>query len=201
LCLQDVLQIIAEHQPAPLTVNNMIVHRGNGVVVNPGRQSVTIGNVISGEERNHERESDDEHEESDDEHEECDDEHEESDNYMGEPMGESGQEVGAFAKSFLCLTKEKWVLRSGTVVEDVMYKAVQNTGGRQSDILAYLHNWIINVDSQEMQALFKLEDWHEICAAVKVIPQTPDPVARALSTQFANVCTFFVQILIASNAD
>jgi hypothetical protein len=159
----------------------MIVHRGNGIVVNPGRQSVTIGNVISGEERYHERE--------------CDDEQEEYDNYMDEPMGQSGQQVGAFAKSFLCLTKEKWVLTSGTVVEDVMYRAVQNTGGRQSDILAYLHNWIINVDSQEMQALFKPEDWHEICAAVKVIPQTPDPVARALSTQFASVCTVFVEIL------
>jgi hypothetical protein len=77
---------------------------------------------------------------------------------------------------------DKWVLESGTVVEDLLYEAVAKTD--QPELLLSIHNWIVNVDCTLTKALFKPADWIEICAAVKPLPQAPESVIRDLAQRF-----------------
>ncbi|KAF9408009.1 hypothetical protein BGZ76_005950 [Entomortierella beljakovae] len=52
---------------------------------------------------------------------------------------------------------EKWQLKSGTIVENVLYIA-----GLQVETYSPIHSFMLDLDDQDTKKLFSLEDWDEI---------------------------------------
>jgi hypothetical protein len=148
----------------------MVVNQGSGVVIAPGEQTVTIGDFNYGDRRvtpiAEERHGEDQPP------------------YTPDRTPETGPILaGDIAKVFAKFRREdKWVLQSGTVVEDVLYEAADKND--HPDFLLYIHNWIINLECARTKSLFEPADWDEICAAVKPLPQAPESVVRDLMQRF-----------------
>jgi hypothetical protein len=76
----------------------------------------------------------------------------------------------------------KWKLPSGATVEDTLYRNYNSHNSRlSSEVRTSIRNWIVMVDSQEMEDLFLPQDWQDILQHVKPLPQVEDTVLRYLA--------------------
>lgn len=78
---------------------------------------------------------------------------------------------------------KKWVLSSGTCVEDVLFH-----GGKALSSESLIHSWTIDLSDWETKELFSEEDWCEIKKMVFKQPLVDENFARSLS-RFRNVLT------------
>jgi hypothetical protein len=113
-----------------------------------------------------------------------------------EPETDEDEEVSddthGVDKAFAAFEAEhKWTLPSGTIVEDVLYKAPKGKQEQELDenVLTCLRNWIIDVDSTEMAALFSSKDWTAIHRSMMPNPGVPAEFAEHLVRQFPPICT------------
>jgi hypothetical protein len=87
----------------------------------------------------------------------------------------------------------KWRLPCGTVVEDKLYEVYKfGKGGLvlSGDVEECILNFMVDLDSPDMQKLFSTIEWQEIRASVVPLPDVPFSFAKILSTRFASVCTY-----------
>ncbi|RUS27560.1 hypothetical protein BC938DRAFT_483067 [Jimgerdemannia flammicorona] len=77
----------------------------------------------------------------------------------------------------------KWVLSSGTCVEDVLIRE-----GSRLPVESMLHSWTIDLGDVETEKLFTTEEWREIKRAVCIQPKVDEYVVRSLA-RFRNVRT------------
>lgn len=80
---------------------------------------------------------------------------------------------------------QKWLLSSGTCVEDVLYRE-----GNRLPVESPLHSWVIDFDDWEIEQLFSKDDWCEIKSAFSKQPKVDEYFAKSLS-RFANVSLIF----------
>jgi hypothetical protein len=82
--------------------------------------------------------------------------------------------------------EQKWRLKTGRTVEDVLYKAYRkdpsSTAATRSG-----RDWVIDLDDDSMRGLFEPEEWEEITASLPKIPSPNDDLVLYLS-QFYDVC-------------
>src|SRR5690349_18461338 len=68
------------------------------------------------------------------------------------------EQLAEFDHAFYGLNEEKmWTLKSGRVVEKVIYKYARNL-----EYESYLHSFIINDVDKKVKLLFEKEEWKEI---------------------------------------
>jgi hypothetical protein len=108
-----------------------------------------------------------------------------------EADAETDVDLVAFEEAYSALDKaRKWTLPCGTVVEDKLYEHFTGKQNLSAGVVDCIRNWIVDVASPEMQALFTQQEWEEICASVKPIPDVPPQFAENLVKQFGvPVCT------------
>ncbi|KAF9178725.1 hypothetical protein BGZ51_007537 [Haplosporangium sp. Z 767] len=63
---------------------------------------------------------------------------------------------------------EKWILRSGTVVEDILFEA-----GKQMMDFHPIHSFMLDLSDKITRQLFSKEDWIEICSNLPDVPPYP----------------------------
>ncbi|RUS32611.1 hypothetical protein BC938DRAFT_474912 [Jimgerdemannia flammicorona] len=119
---------------------------------------------------------------------------EDQDNFEGEefevgsvPVEHEYEKCGV-AESFLKNYQEldpvcKWVLASGMVVEDVLFKKYKDVG---MELLA--HSWIIDLGDHETASLFSPADWKEISSLSLSLPQLDELTAKVM-LRFAGAST------------
>ncbi|RUP43615.1 hypothetical protein BC936DRAFT_136940 [Jimgerdemannia flammicorona] len=88
-----------------------------------------------------------------------------------------------FSESYHMNKHKKWILTSGTCVEDVLF---ENCKQLQEESL--LHSWIIDLDDNEVERMFSKEDWAEIARGMKRLPQVDEKFAKSI-VRFAEVTT------------
>ena len=76
---------------------------------------------------------------------------------------------------------QKWFLSSGKCVEDTIYEHC-----KQLPVETYLHSWIIDLDDQEAEMLFNVEEWNEIRHTVREPPEVDRTFAESM-IRFSNV--------------
>ncbi|RUP43833.1 hypothetical protein BC936DRAFT_136677, partial [Jimgerdemannia flammicorona] len=96
----------------------------------------------------------------------------------------SPSQLKHFAKSYAKMSQSlKWVLSSGTCVEDVLFRK-----GNRLPVESSFHSWIIDLGDWETEKLFTAEDWHEIKRAACIQPKVDEYLARSLA-RFRSVRT------------
>ena len=76
---------------------------------------------------------------------------------------------------------QKWFLSNGKCVEDTIYEHC-----KQLPVETYLHSWIIDLDDQEAEMLFSVEEWNEIRHTVRELPAVDRTFAESM-IRFSNV--------------
>ena len=76
---------------------------------------------------------------------------------------------------------QKWFLSSRKCVEDTIYEYC-----KQLPVETYLHSWIIDLDDQEAEMLFNVEEWNEIRYTVREPPEVDRTFAGSM-IRFSNV--------------
>ncbi|GET00917.1 hypothetical protein GLOIN_2v1552276 [Rhizophagus clarus] len=74
-----------------------------------------------------------------------------------------------------------WFLSNGKCVEDTIYEHC-----KQLPVETYLHSWIIDLDDQEVEMLFSVEEWNEIRHTVRELPEVDRTFAESM-IRFSNV--------------
>lgn len=74
---------------------------------------------------------------------------------------------------------QKWFLKSGRAVEDVLYKQGVNSP-RDSAISSLLRSWIVAVDNSTMKSWFSTAEWDEIISSVPRLPQPDTTFVQSL---------------------
>jgi hypothetical protein len=79
--------------------------------------------------------------------------------------------------------ESKWKLPSGSTVEDTLYNYFTLKGSRPtSEVSNAILNWIVMVDSKEMEDLFpEADDWLAILEQVKPLPRVSNTVLSRLA--------------------
>ncbi|PKY60380.1 hypothetical protein RhiirA4_412697 [Rhizophagus irregularis] len=77
----------------------------------------------------------------------------------------------------------KWILSSGTCVEDVIFKHCNKLSAE-----SLLHSWIIDLDDIEAEALFTVEEWKEIRREIRKLPEIDETFIDSMM-RFADVKT------------
>jgi hypothetical protein len=91
-----------------------------------------------------------------------------------------------FRASYLTFKSDlKWKLPSGSTVEDILYDTYFNKNLRPS-VRNSIRNWVVDLSSEKMQALFSESDWAAIKAEVPPLPDVDRDFVRSL-TRFAKV--------------
>ena len=75
----------------------------------------------------------------------------------------------------------KWILSSGACVEDVIFEHCNKLSAE-----SLLHSWIIDLDDNEAEALFTVEEWKEIRREIRKLPETDETFIDSMM-RFANV--------------
>lgn len=70
---------------------------------------------------------------------------------------------------------QKWVLSSKKCVEDTIFEYCKRQPSE-----SYLHSWIIDLDDQEVEKLFDIEELNEIRHAVRVLPEVDRTFAESM---------------------
>jgi hypothetical protein len=70
---------------------------------------------------------------------------------------------------------QKWVLASGKCVEDTIFEHC-----KKLSIETYLHSWIIDLDDQEAERLFTMEEWDEIKGEAHKLPKVDKTFAESM---------------------
>lgn len=102
----------------------------------------------------------------------------------------------SFVKTYKGMDPNRqWVLASGTVVEQVLFRHYQD---EKTESLA--HSWIIDVHDISVRDLFGTEDWNEICQHIPEWPEHDRLMVESMM-RFTDVCLAFssfisVQVLI-----
>jgi hypothetical protein len=92
----------------------------------------------------------------------------------------------AFRRSYAAFDDNlKWRLPSGTTVEDVFYDAYL-TKHLSSSLRATIYNWVVDLGSVKMRALFSKADWAAIRDQVSPLAPADSRFAQYLD-QFSNV--------------
>ncbi|GBC05148.1 hypothetical protein RclHR1_06060006 [Rhizophagus clarus] len=78
---------------------------------------------------------------------------------------------------------QKWVLSSKKCVEDAIFEYC-----KQQPSESYLHSWIIDLDDQEVEKLFDVEELNEIRYAVRELPKVDRAFAESMM-RFSDVKT------------
>jgi hypothetical protein len=73
----------------------------------------------------------------------------------------------------------KWQLPGGSTVEDILYQAYWNKNLRPS-VRCSIRNWVVDLGSEKMQALFSESEWAAIKAEAPPMPAADDKFARSL---------------------
>ena len=76
---------------------------------------------------------------------------------------------------------KKWILSSGTCVEDVIFEHCNKLSAE-----SLLHSWIIDLDDQEAEALFTAEEWKEIRREIRKLPEVDETFVKSVM-RFADV--------------
>ncbi|RUP47013.1 hypothetical protein BC936DRAFT_146227 [Jimgerdemannia flammicorona] len=94
----------------------------------------------------------------------------------------SSETEASFVKTYKDMDPaRKWVLSSGTVVEDVIFRKYKNMS---VELLA--HSWVIDLNNHEVASLFSPADWKEISSQTLSLPQFDVLTAKSVS-RFAKV--------------
>ncbi|CAI2186185.1 20208_t:CDS:2, partial [Funneliformis geosporum] len=89
-----------------------------------------------------------------------------------------------FDESYAKMKKtQKWILSSGTCVEDVIFEYCKELSAE-----SLLHSWIIDLDDQEAENLFTNEEWLEIRSEIRKLPKVDETFVNSM-LRFANVKT------------
>ena len=87
-----------------------------------------------------------------------------------------------FDESYAKMKKtQKWILSSGTCVEDVIFEYCKELSAE-----SLLHSWIIDLDDQEAEDLFTNEEWREIRSEIRKLPKVDETFVNSM-LRFANV--------------
>lgn len=87
-----------------------------------------------------------------------------------------------FGESYARMNKtHKWILSSGTCVEDVIFEHCSKLSAE-----SLLHSWIIDLDDQEAEALFTVEEWKEIRREIRKLPEIDESFVNSMM-RFADV--------------
>ena len=87
-----------------------------------------------------------------------------------------------FDESYAKMKKtQKWILSSGTCVEDVIFEHCNKLSAE-----SLLHSWTIDLDDPEAEALFTAEEWKEIRREIRRLPKVDEIFVESLM-RFANV--------------
>jgi hypothetical protein len=70
---------------------------------------------------------------------------------------------------------QKWFLSSGKCVEDTIYEHC-----KQLPVETYLHSWIIDLDDEETEMLFNVEEWNEIRHTLRKLPEVDGNFANSM---------------------
>jgi hypothetical protein len=82
--------------------------------------------------------------------------------------------------------EQKWRLRTGRTVEDVLYKAYRKDP--TSTIAARsAGNWVVDLDNDNMRRLFTAAEWEEVTAGLPKLPPVNEDLVGYLS-RFFDVC-------------
>jgi hypothetical protein len=82
--------------------------------------------------------------------------------------------------------EQKWRLRTGRTVEDVLYKAYRKDP--TSTIAARsAGNWVVDLDDDNMRRLFTAAEWEEVTAGLPKLPPVNEDLVGYLS-RFFDVC-------------
>ncbi|CAG8788149.1 16653_t:CDS:2, partial [Dentiscutata erythropus] len=76
---------------------------------------------------------------------------------------------------------EKWILSTGTCVEDAIYDYCINLN---EEIL--LHSWVIDLEDTDAEKLFTEPEWTEIKNSIQVLPKVDEDFAKYLQ-RFSNI--------------
>ncbi len=76
---------------------------------------------------------------------------------------------------------QKWILSSGTCVENVIFEYCKNLSAE-----SLMHSWIIDLDDQEVESLFTVEEWKEIHCEIRKLPEVDETFVKSMM-RFANV--------------
>src|SRR5207247_3647776 len=81
-----------------------------------------------------------------------------------------------FDESYAKMKKtQKWILSSGTCVENVIFEHRNKLSAE-----SLLHSWIIDLDDQEAEALFTVEEWKEICREIRKLPEIDETFVNSV---------------------
>ncbi|CAG8650922.1 3215_t:CDS:10, partial [Ambispora leptoticha] len=88
-----------------------------------------------------------------------------------------------FDESYAKMKKtQKWILSTGTCVEDAIFEHCNKL------LSESLHSWIVDLDDQEIEALFTVTELKEIRREVRRLPKVDETFVESLM-RFANVKT------------
>ncbi|RUS27504.1 hypothetical protein BC938DRAFT_483149 [Jimgerdemannia flammicorona] len=107
---------------------------------------------------------------------------------VGESSTSEGDDSFKANTSFVKTYKDmdptrKWVLSSGMIVEDVIFRKYKNMS-----MESLTHSWVIDLDNHEVTSLFSPADWKEISSQTLSLPQLDILMAKSVS-RFARVMT------------
>ncbi|POG76780.1 hypothetical protein GLOIN_2v1552276 [Rhizophagus irregularis DAOM 181602=DAOM 197198] len=74
---------------------------------------------------------------------------------------------------------QKWILSSGTCVEDVIFEYCKELSAE-----SLLHSWIIDLDDQEAEDLFTDEEWREIRSEIRKLPKVDEAFVNSMLPRF-----------------
>ncbi|CAB5360230.1 unnamed protein product [Rhizophagus irregularis] len=85
-----------------------------------------------------------------------------------------------FDESYAKMKKtQKWILSSGTCVEDVIFEYCKELSAE-----SLLHSWIIDLDDQEAEDLFTDEEWREIRSEIRKLPKVDEAFVNSMLPRF-----------------
>jgi hypothetical protein len=87
-----------------------------------------------------------------------------------------------FDESYAAMNKtHKWILSSGTCVEDVIFEYCNKLSAE-----SLLHSWIMDLDDREVESLFTAKEWSEIKSEIRKLPDVDETFIESMM-RFADV--------------